>query len=104
MEQLLKVPELVSHFAEHKAGNRSMSLVDFIAMHYAASSDHDARDKELPFKSDCNAACATAVHLPQLHATFLRQPLVTLPIPYAEFKPAFYHHLVNASIWQPPRC
>jgi hypothetical protein len=56
--QLLKLPVLVQHYYEHKAGNASVTLVQFLHMHYMGHDDNDAdnlRDMQLPFKTmnDC---------------------------------------------------
>ena len=56
--QLLKLPVLVQHYYEHKAGNASVTLVQFLHMHYMGHDENDAdnlRDMQLPFKTmdDC---------------------------------------------------
>ncbi|HCL04510.1 MAG TPA: hypothetical protein DHW64_00375 [Chitinophagaceae bacterium] len=56
--QLLKLPVLVQHYYEHKAGNASVTLVKFLHMHYMGHDDNDddnLRDMQLPFKTmnDC---------------------------------------------------
>lgn len=56
--QLLKLPVLVQHYYEHKAGNASVTLVQFLHMHYMGHDDNDddnLRDMQLPFKTmnDC---------------------------------------------------
>ena len=51
--ELFKLPELLSHFSEHQARNKSISLFDFISMHYMGNDldDNDQdRDMQLPFK------------------------------------------------------
>lgn len=52
--QLLKLPVLVQHYYEHKAGNASVTLVQFLHMHYMGHDDNDndnLRDMQLPFKT-----------------------------------------------------
>lgn len=56
--QLLKLPILVQHYYEHKAGNTSVTLTRFLQMHYMGHDDNDndnLRDMQLPFKTmnDC---------------------------------------------------
>ena len=56
--QLLKLPVLVQHYYEHKAGNANVTLVQFLHMHYMGHDDDDTdnlRDMQLPFKTmdDC---------------------------------------------------
>lgn len=51
--ELFKLPELVSHFSEHKAIDHSISLTDFLSMHYMGNDQNDNdqdRDMQLPFK------------------------------------------------------
>lgn len=52
--QLLKLPVLVQHYYEHKAGNESVTLMQFLHMHYMGHDDDDSdnlRDMQLPFKT-----------------------------------------------------
>lgn len=56
--QLLKLPILVQHYYEHKAGNNAVTLAQFLQMHYFGDDDNvadDSRDMALPFKTmgDC---------------------------------------------------
>lgn len=54
LHQLLRIPELVSHFNQHSRKDSSMSIRDFLQLHYTASHPDDMDeqdDQELPFKS-----------------------------------------------------
>lgn len=51
--QLLKVPVLIEHYAEHQQRSGNLSFSDFIAMHYLGQDiddNDDDRDMQLPFK------------------------------------------------------
>lgn len=51
--ELFKLPELLSHFTEHRAINKDISIFEFISMHYMGNdlNDNDQdRDMQLPFK------------------------------------------------------
>jgi len=53
--QLLKLPYLVTHYQHHREEDRSMSLVDFLRIHYLdnhPADNDDQEDNQLPFKSD----------------------------------------------------
>lgn len=105
VHQLLKLPMLFQHYAEHQAEGR-MDWLNFLAEHYLHERHHHASDDhhhELPFHCDhhCGAQTiqaqladrtASAIPLPsaldvELIATEDRIPLLDGP----------------ADIWQPPR-
>ena len=51
--ELFKLPDLLNHFTEHQAANKSIDLFDFISMHYLGNdlNDNDQdKDMQLPFK------------------------------------------------------
>jgi hypothetical protein len=55
MQQLLKIPKLYTHYAEHKGNDADMSFSKFLFMHYYGTdkNDKDAdQDAQLPFKSN----------------------------------------------------
>lgn len=54
LHQFLKLPVLFKHFQVHKKQDKSLSLLDFLVLHY--SQDHpidndDSDDNQLPFKN-----------------------------------------------------
>jgi len=54
LHQFLKLPVLLKHFQVHKKQDKSLSLLDFLVLHY--SQDHpidndDSDDNQLPFKN-----------------------------------------------------
>lgn len=52
--QLVKLPVLVQHYQEHRQRDESVSLLDFLSMHYWGKDidDNDQeKDNELPFKA-----------------------------------------------------
>lgn len=53
MQQLLKLPQLYSHFLDHNHDEQHLDFVHFLKMHYSDHSpnDHDQEeDSKLPFK------------------------------------------------------
>ncbi len=66
--QLLKLPVLVEHFAEHRRENPDISVFGFVVLHYFSGNVRDAdyeRDMQLPFKSvDLPLSIFSALHFP----------------------------------------
>lgn len=75
--QLLKLPVLLEHFAEHQERDSALCFYDFLAMHYweQEAPDGDAdRDMQLPFKKSDG-------HTPQLQAAQVAVPIVSVRLP-----------------------
>jgi hypothetical protein len=55
IHQLLKLPFLIQHYLHHRDEDSSMSIVDFLKIHYSdgqhPNDNDDSDDNELPFKS-----------------------------------------------------
>ncbi len=104
LHQLLRIPELVIHYNQHSRKDSSMSVRDFLQLHYAMAHpvDNDEQDdEELPFKS-----MAGIYHLdppwpsPQLILTAPCYPQSTVyPVYYQEGN---LSHFVDG-IFHPPR-
>ncbi len=57
LHQLFKLPFLLEHYRHHKQEDKSLTLVDFLRIHYTKNhpaDNDDNEDNELPFKSDGN--------------------------------------------------
>ncbi|NNV55208.1 hypothetical protein [Limnovirga soli] len=75
--QLLKIPALVNHYIQHKSGDRNITLMAFLKMHYEGGIKIDAdfqKDMQLPFKThetECCISIATVLPAPiqLLHKT-----------------------------------
>ena len=52
--QLVKLPAFVHHYQEHKLSNQSLTIWEFLDLHYTNHSEDipDADHGKLPFKSD----------------------------------------------------
>ncbi|MFA6060709.1 MAG: hypothetical protein WC756_21110 [Taibaiella sp.] len=107
LHQLLKLPVVFEHFAQHRKENKSISFLEFLDMHYMHGSPRDKdykEDMKLPFKTADNY---TATVSPALVSQLL--PALAFPvICSAETKlPVFdlwFNHAAHLSgIWQPPR-
>jgi hypothetical protein len=54
LHQLIRLPQLVAHYHEHKQEDPSMSLIGFLQLHYTANhpmDNDDNDDNQLPFKT-----------------------------------------------------
>lgn len=106
MTELLKLPELVHHYQAHRQTNQSLSLLEFINLHYGTMESHENEShnhEKLPFGGHHQHNC-------QLH-----QVVYTLPDPIAPpsviSSPAepngwpiqLSPFQTVTSIWQPPR-
>jgi len=53
IREVMKMPQLVSHFIQHHQLNAEISFIDFLEMHYFGedlNDDDDEEDMKLPFK------------------------------------------------------
>ena len=50
LHQVLKLPVIFQHFAEHKKQNKQLTLLEFLDIHYMHGSPMDA-DCKLPYTS-----------------------------------------------------
>lgn len=105
--QLLKLPELVSHYAEHKQRNQQMSIWGFLYMHYINDFKMDAdyaKDMKLPFKASENTShlmssvCPTSLEITHITQVVYNERTKKPLIDHSEFANQYL-----AAIWQPPR-
>jgi hypothetical protein len=111
LPELMKLPQLLRHYAEHRVENNALDFVAFLTLHYA-NSEHQQKDAarhgDLPLQS---THCAH-------HADFLKMAFPnTLPIwgdktsflvdaknqKQRLYTPFFYDSKIHFSIFQPPR-
>jgi hypothetical protein len=104
LHQLLKIPFLVTHYRDHQQEDPSLTLADFLRVHYLGQhpADNDDReDKQLPFKSDGNI-----VHL-DVFTPVVKETLEKRAFPLAGIACMFHPEgmLTNRSfsIFRPPR-
>lgn len=107
MSELLKLPQLVEHFYDHKSENKSTNLASFLVMHYYQENgtDKDANeDSQLPFKSIGIASTVSFISVapPQFTVTLI-QPPVEGTATFGRYKALFLPSQYLAAIWQPPR-
>lgn len=105
--QLLKLPIVFQHFAEHSKEDKTISFLQFLACHYLHGSPKDKdyeRDMQLPFKTsnDCVSSISPAF-VPSMPEISVNKP-VELPEKKNSFpKSQFSLSSFLSSIWQPPK-
>lgn len=107
LKELLKLPILLEHFAEHQQKDAGISFMGFLYMHYAKGDVKDAdyeKDMKLPFKSAENPSSSSLSYY--LPAAVYKQES---PVHFTERNrhfPAYnftYSSAFLSAIWQPPR-
>ena len=106
LRQLLRVPELIGHFLDHRSEEPDMSLSDFLWMHYCMEQVHDHdfhEDEDLPFRSHDNVPTLIVLLdvVPVQNGEHLIPPSAAVPV----FPVADHGVLAGerAAVWQPPR-
>ena len=104
MQQVLRLPILIEHFREHQAENGSISLADFLILHYFSGNPKDAdydRDMQLPFRAN-DVVLVSSVLLPaQVEVDFA--PPAYEEKNYSIFCTTDLTPLHPFDIFQPPR-
>lgn len=104
--QLCKLPFLVQHYAEHKAENNSLSLIQFFYIHYGQGEVKDVdydKDMKLPFKTPSVSANAVFIAMTQtvdFFNGFIKKEIQ--PKKYTLYRAFFYSSTLD-SIWRPPQ-
>lgn len=107
LSQLLKLPILIEHYIEHKQIQESLSVWQFLYIHYADSDLIDAdseHDLELPFKPCAHQMHADKPFQVNTAQSFILQDFGIIcaspKLGYYQFKSSFTY---LESIWQPPK-
>lgn len=107
VHELLKLPQLVDHFSDHKQEQKGITLWQFLCDHYAHGDKiDDDRDKDmkLPYKSiDCNHVVTFNV-IPSIISIEIVKPdsFQKLEIPNSFYSNDFCSNNFSF-IWQPPK-
>lgn len=107
LRQLLKFPLLIQHYAEHKAENKSLRLLQFLAMHYNDEDIIDldySKDQQLPFKSQ-NGYTGAVLSVFEPTSVYTLIPKTFHYVTNHRFisNDDFTHTVFLSSIWQPPK-
>jgi hypothetical protein len=105
--QLLKIPVVFEHFAEHKKDDKSISFFGFLQMHYMQGSKKDKdyeRDMQLPFKTSANCIAAIANdYIPLFTTCLLIKSAGIFKKKIFANGDQFILSAYLSSIWQPPK-
>lgn len=105
-KQLFKLNSFIEHYKEHKAQDQSLSLLEFLDIHYGHGNvldDDYEKDMKLPFKTTTSDFSSSQI-IPQVNIHFSPTFLV-------EFHKQSVFTLWNtfltpsylSAIWQPPK-
>jgi hypothetical protein len=102
VHEVLRLPILLEHYAEHKLKVADLSFVEFLIMHYKTDVAHDEHDNQLPFKVPGHSFTVQAMALPiQKIVVFESTPLATINHTFSYTEGSFSSHL--EAIFQPPK-
>lgn len=102
--QLLKLPELMKHFAKHRREEPSITFLAFLQEHYSDKCPHaDRQHRQLPFKANHNNCAFSIVLLVPPAVETAGDAFDPAVMKYAShnddaFLPGSFH-----TIFQPPR-
>ncbi len=104
-KELLKLPLLAEHYADHRTEGKNTGFFKFLVLHYVVEdgTDSDAdEDSRLPFKS-AEHAVASFVSVAPTAFVVLNKPVTENSNEFADYHDLFLPSQYLASIWQPPR-
>lgn len=105
LNQLTKLPTLISHYLEHQHIKKDLSLFQFIAMHYWGNDDNDddnERDMQLPYKKiDVNTF--QGFTLPPAKTVVVKQTLTFEKHTYPITKKSLWVNPTLSSLFRPPK-
>lgn len=103
LQQIYRVPILIAHYFEHQQRCNSITVIEYLSMHYWDNDGNDndeERDRELPFKKVDHFQSISVFLSPAQHFTFNPLPSVkSFPIPDSD------RHICQhvGSLFKPPR-
>ena len=105
--QLLKLPVVFQHFAEHQQEDKNISFFHFLCIHYLHGSpmdkDHD-RDMQLPFKTSSEFALSVVpVLMTDVATNTLSPQLFIISNDFLHTNDSFISSEFGCNIFQPPR-
>jgi hypothetical protein len=108
IHQLLKLPIVFEHYAEHQLEDPSIGFLAFLEMHYMHGGkqydDYD-RDMHLPFKtsSDCVSNVMSLAQIPLPLNIDIEKSITFLKKETYLSREVFTHTSYLSNIWQPPQ-
>ena len=101
--QLLKIPNLIEHYNEHRneLTTNSISFIDYIVSHYSKNAENDHDHQDLPFKTLDNSPTVLFTFLVITYEIQLLKPLISCKKKFF-YNKSFKSKLIT-SIWLPPK-
>jgi hypothetical protein len=101
--QLLKVPNLIEHYNEHKNGltTDSISFIDYIVSHYSKNAENNHDHEDLPFKTLDNSSSTLFVFSIITYQIQVVKSIISTQKKFF-YNKSFKSNLI-ASIWLPPK-
>ena len=101
--QLLKVPNLIEHFNEHKneLTSNSNSFINYIVSHYSKNAENNHDHQDLPFKTFDNSSSVLFAFSIITYQIQVIKPLISAKKKFF-YNISFESNLI-ASIWLPPK-
>ena len=101
--QLLKVPNLIEHFNEHKneLTTDSISFIDYIISHYSKNAENNHDHEDLPFKTLDNSSSTLFAFSIITYQIQVVKAIISTQKKFF-YNKSFKSNLV-ASIWLPPK-
>ena len=104
LQQVLKLPVLVAHFFEHQQRGYSITVMEYLSMHYWGQdiddNDHD-RDMQLPFKKVDASQSSMTFFVPSTFDVVSLDFPVKISYAFPESDDISSSHL--GSLFRPPR-
>jgi hypothetical protein len=107
LKELIKLPILISHFVEHQKENHSISIFEFMRMHYANGDPHDEdyqEDMKLPFKTISAPISGFDFIVFNVTPLFLfEQTIIYFSSQKIILNTSMFQFELYDSVWQPPK-
>ncbi|WP_316798248.1 hypothetical protein [Pedobacter frigidisoli] len=104
VREVLKLPQLVSHFCQHQQINSHISFLDFLEMHYLGEDlddDDEEEDMKLPFKK-VDGHHVISICVPAEKFTLLKATCVNLLTDCAIAWTKMHTNPITGSLFRPP--
>jgi hypothetical protein len=101
--ELAKLPQLYTHYIEHKKENHQLSFAGFLYLHYGDEDHAENHHNSLPFKS-CNENTVVSIQMPLNEVRIgVNQMFCSTSEVLNFFYKSRYTFQYLTAIWQPPK-
>lgn len=101
-----KLPDLVTHFQEHRLKNPALSFAQFLSLHYGAGADHHQQEEPVQHKHLPYGAAAKLMSVffcAHSTAALDTGAGMTIPLYFNLYESCLLPTKAIQTIWQPPR-